>query len=43
MPTIDKAEKSLVEAVILNGCRFECGSVERYLDAIKKVADYREH
>ena len=28
-----------VEAVILNGCRFDCGSIQGYLDAIMHVAD----
>ena len=38
-----QAAKSTVKAVILNGRRFDCGSVQGYLDAIKNVADYREH
>ena len=38
-----QAAKSAVKAVILNGRRFDCGSVQGYLDAIKNVADYREH
>ena len=38
-----QAAKSAVKAVILNGRRFDCGSVQGYLDAIKAVADYREH
>jgi UTP--glucose-1-phosphate uridylyltransferase len=38
-----QAAKSAVKAVILNGRRFDCGSVQGYLDAIKNVAGYREH
>ena len=38
-----QAAKGAVEAVILNGRRFDCGSVQGYLDAIKNVADCREH
>ena len=36
-----KAANNAVEAVTLNGRRFDCGSVQGYLDAIKHVADYR--
>ena len=38
-----QASNNAVEAVILNACRFDCGSVQGYLDAIKNVAGYREH
>ena len=39
---IDKqAKKGLVEYVVLEGQRFDCGSVEGYLDAIKFVAERR--
>ena len=38
-----QATNNAVEAVILNGRRFDCGSVQGYLDAIKHVARYREH
>jgi UTP--glucose-1-phosphate uridylyltransferase len=37
-----QAANNAVEAVILNGRRFECGSVEGYLNAIKHVAERRE-
>ena len=33
--------KNAVEAVMLIGCRFDCGSVQGYLDAIMHVANYR--
>ena len=36
---IIQAENDAVEAVRLNGRRFDCGSVEGYLDAIMHVAD----
>ena len=36
-----QAAKNAVEAVTLNGRRFDCGSVEGYLDAIRYVADLR--
>ena len=36
-----QAAKNAVEAVMLNGCRFDCGSVEGYLDAIRHVACFR--
>jgi UTP--glucose-1-phosphate uridylyltransferase len=35
---ITQAENDAVEAVRLNGCRFDCGSVGGYLDAIMHVA-----
>ena len=38
-----QATNNAVEAVTLNGLRFDCGSVQGYLDAIKHVAGYREH
>ncbi len=39
---IDKQAKSgLVESVVLEGQRFDCGSVEGYLDAIKFVSEKR--
>ena len=38
-----QAANNAVEAVTLNGLRFDCGSVQGYLDAIKHVAGYREH
>ena len=38
------ASNNAVEAVMLNGRRFDCGSVQGYLDAIVQVAaDYEEH
>ena len=33
-----QAENDAVEAVRLNGCRFDCSSVDGYLDAIMHVA-----
>ena len=36
-----QAAKNAVEAVMLIGCRFDCGSVQGYLDAIMHVANYR--
>ena len=36
-----QAARGDVEAVPLNGRRFDCGSVEGYLDAITHVADRR--
>ena len=33
-----QAENNMVEAVILNGKRFDCGSVQGYVEAIKYVA-----
>ena len=36
-----QAAKDAVEAVTLNGRRFDCGSVQGYLDAIMHVADRR--
>ena len=36
-----QAARGDVEAVTLNGWRFDCGSVEGYLDAIMHVADRR--
>ena len=36
-----QAAKDAVEAVMLNGRRFDCGSVQGYLDAIMHVADRR--
>ena len=36
-----QAARGAVEAVTLNGRRFDCGSVEGYLDAIMHVADRR--
>ena len=38
-----QAANNAVEAVILNGRRFDCGSVQGYLDAIVHVACYRGH
>ncbi len=38
-----QATNNAVEAVILNGRRFDCGSVQGYLDAIIHVAGYGEH
>ena len=38
-----QAANNTVEAVKLNGLRFDCGSVQGYLDAIIHVASYREH
>ena len=38
-----QAANNAVEAVILNGRRFDCGIVQGYLDAIIHVAGYREH
>jgi len=38
-----QAANNAVEAVILNGRRFDCGSVKGYLDAIIHVAGYRGH
>ena len=35
------AANNAVEAVTLNGRRFDCGSVEGYLDAIMYVANRR--
>mgnify|MGYP003705817349 CR=1 FL=1 len=32
-----------VEAVMLNGCRFDCGSVQGYMDAIKHVGAIRNY
>ena len=37
-----QAAQNAVEAVSLNGCRFDCGSVQGYLAAISHVADLRE-
>ena len=37
-----QAAKDAVEAVTLNGRRFDCGSVQGYLDAIMHVADRRK-
>jgi UTP--glucose-1-phosphate uridylyltransferase len=36
-----QAAKNAVEGVMLNGCRFDCGSIQGYLDAIRHVADLR--
>ena len=36
-----QASNNAVEAVILNGRRFDCGNVQGYLDAILHVADRR--
>ena len=36
-----QAANNAVEAVTLNGRRFDCGSVQGYLDAIMHVADRR--
>jgi len=33
-----QAENSMVEAVLLNGIRFDCGSIQGYVEAIKYVA-----
>ena len=38
-----QAANNAVEAVKLNGRRFDCGSVEGYLDAIMHVAERRKH
>ena len=38
-----QAANNAVEAVKLNGLRFDCGSVQGYLDAIIHVAGYRKH
>ena len=38
-----QAANNAVDAVILNGRRFDCGSVQGYLDAIIHVAGNREH
>lgn len=38
-----QAANNAVEAVTLNGRRFDCGSVQGYLDAIMHVADRRKH
>ena len=38
-----QAANNAVEAVILNGRRFDCGNVQGYLDAIIHVAGHREH
>ena len=38
-----QAANNTVEAVMLNGRRFDCGSVKGYLDAIMHVAGYKEH
>ena len=37
-----QATQNAVEAVTLNGCRFDCGSLRGYLDAIKHVANRLE-
>ena len=36
-----QAAKNAVEAVTLNGRRFDCGSIQGYLDAIRHEADLR--
>lgn len=36
-----QAAKNAVEVVKLNGCRFDCGGVQGYLDAIMHIADRR--
>ena len=33
-----QAANNMVEAVILNGKRYDCGSVKGYIEAIKNVA-----
>ena len=38
-----QATNNAVEAVILNGRRFDGGSVQGYLDAIIHLAGYKEH
>ena len=38
-----QAANNAVEAVILNGRRFDCGSVQGYLDAIMHMAGYIGH
>ena len=38
-----QAANNTIEAVILNGRRFDCGSVKGYLDAIIHVAGYKEY
>jgi UTP--glucose-1-phosphate uridylyltransferase len=38
-----QAANNAVEAVILNGRRFDCGSVQGYLNAIIHLANYRKH
>ena len=37
-----QAANNAVEAIKLNGLRFDCGSVEGYLDAIMHVAERRK-
>ena len=34
-----QTENDAVEAVRLNGCRFDCSSVDGYLDAIRQVVN----
>jgi len=36
-----QAARGAVEAVKLNGRRFDCGSMRGYLDAIMHMADHR--
>ncbi|MDC0042592.1 UTP--glucose-1-phosphate uridylyltransferase GalU [Paracoccaceae bacterium] len=38
-----QAANNAVEAIIMNGRRFDCGSVQGYLDAIIHVASHRAH
>jgi UTP-glucose-1-phosphate uridylyltransferase len=33
-----QAENNMVETVLLNGKRFDCGSIQGYVEAIKYVA-----
>jgi UTP-glucose-1-phosphate uridylyltransferase len=35
---LKQAENNRVEKVLLNGKRFDCGSIEDYVEAIKYVA-----
>ena len=41
-PINTQAASNAVEAVPLNGRRFDCGSVRGYLDAIMHIAKHRE-
>jgi UTP--glucose-1-phosphate uridylyltransferase len=34
-----QAENNKVETVLLNGKRFDCGSIEGYINAIKHVSN----
>ena len=37
-----QAENDGVESIILNGCRFDCGSIRGYLDAIRYIDDSKQ-